>query len=103
MSWTWFHKLGSPKWFYEISGRWLPWLAWAAVLLVSVGVLESVVPLLPNCPDMLRPQQETEPLSRTAQVWSVPDEMATAVRPLPRLPVSVGVEASLVPPFPNWP
>ena len=32
-------KLGSPKWFYEISGRWLPWLAWAAVLLVSVGVV----------------------------------------------------------------
>ncbi|WP_237759107.1 hypothetical protein, partial [Pseudomonas aeruginosa] len=21
MNWTWFHKLGSPKWFYEISGR----------------------------------------------------------------------------------
>ena len=39
MNWTWFHKLGSPKWFYEISGRWLPWLAWAAVLLVSVGVV----------------------------------------------------------------
>src|SRR3546814_12916175 len=28
-----------PIWFYEISGRWLPWLAWAAVLLVSVGVV----------------------------------------------------------------
>ena len=27
MDWTWFHKLGSPKWFYEISGRWLPWFA----------------------------------------------------------------------------
>ncbi|OSO74080.1 heme ABC transporter permease, partial [Stutzerimonas stutzeri] len=39
MNWTWFHKLGSPKWFYEISGRWLPWLAWATVLLVSVGVV----------------------------------------------------------------
>ena len=21
-----FHKLGSPKWFYEISGKWVPWL-----------------------------------------------------------------------------
>ena len=29
MSWTFFHKLGSPKWFYEISGRWLPWFAWS--------------------------------------------------------------------------
>lgn len=37
MNWTWFHKLGSPKWFYEISGRCLPWLAVAAVLLLVVG------------------------------------------------------------------
>ena len=39
MNWTWFHKLGSPKWFYEISGRWLPWFAWAALALISVGVV----------------------------------------------------------------
>ena len=39
MNWTWFHKLGSPKWFYEISGRWLPWLGWAAALLLLVGTV----------------------------------------------------------------
>ena len=39
ISWTWFHKLGSPKWFYSISGRMLPWLAIAAVLLLTVGVV----------------------------------------------------------------
>ncbi len=39
MNWTWFHKLGSPKWFYEISGRWLPWLACAAALLIVVGTV----------------------------------------------------------------
>ncbi|WP_313038419.1 heme ABC transporter permease [Stutzerimonas nitrititolerans] len=39
MNWRWFHKLGSPKWFYEISTRWMPWLAWAAVLLIGVGVV----------------------------------------------------------------
>ncbi|MGH8434029.1 MAG: heme ABC transporter permease [Pseudomonas sp.] len=39
MNWTWFHKWGSPKWFYEISGRWLPWLTWAAVLLIGVGLV----------------------------------------------------------------
>jgi len=39
MNWTWFHKLGSPKWFYEISGRWLPWLACAAALLLVVGTV----------------------------------------------------------------
>jgi heme exporter protein C len=39
MNWTWFHKLGSPKWFYGISGRWLPWLACAAALLIAVGTV----------------------------------------------------------------
>ncbi len=39
ISWTWFHKLGSPKWFYAISGRMLPWLAVAAVLLIGIGVV----------------------------------------------------------------
>src|SRR5690606_5441456 len=39
MKWTFFHKLGSPKWFYDISGRWLPWLAVASVLLLAVGSL----------------------------------------------------------------
>ena len=37
MKWTFFHKLGSPKWFYDISGRWLPWFAVAAVGLIAVG------------------------------------------------------------------
>ncbi|HTO19268.1 MAG TPA: heme ABC transporter permease [Pseudomonas sp.] len=37
MNWTWFHKLGSPKWFYEISGRWLPWLGGAAIVLLLIG------------------------------------------------------------------
>lgn len=39
MNWTWFHKLGSPKWFYEISGRLLPWLSVSAVLLIVVGTV----------------------------------------------------------------
>jgi len=36
---TWFYRMGSPKWFYEITGRWLPWFAATAVLLLSVGVI----------------------------------------------------------------
>jgi heme exporter protein C len=39
MNWTWFHKLGSPKWFYGISGKLLPWLSIAALLLIGVGVV----------------------------------------------------------------
>lgn len=37
--WTWFHRLGSPKWFYDISGRWLPWFSVAAVLLMVIGTV----------------------------------------------------------------
>ena len=37
--WTFFHKLGSPRWFYEISGRWLPWLAALSAILLAWGVV----------------------------------------------------------------
>lgn len=37
MNWSFFHKLGSPKWFYDISGRWLPWFAGAGLLLLIAG------------------------------------------------------------------
>lgn len=39
MSWTWFHKLGSPKWFYALAGRLLPWFSVAAVALLAVGIV----------------------------------------------------------------
>lgn len=39
MNWSWFHKWGSPKWFYEMSGRWLPWLTVAALILLTVGLV----------------------------------------------------------------
>jgi len=39
MNWTWFHKLGSPKWFYGISGKLLPWLSVAAILLIGIGLV----------------------------------------------------------------
>lgn len=39
MNWTWFHKWGSPKWFYEMSGRWVFWLALVAAVLLPVGLV----------------------------------------------------------------
>lgn len=39
MNWTWFHRLGSPKWFYGISRRWLPYFAVAAVVLLTIGIV----------------------------------------------------------------
>lgn len=35
----WFHRLGSPKSFYFITGRWLPWLGVSAGLLITLGTI----------------------------------------------------------------
>ena len=43
MNWTFFHKLGSPKSFYDISGRWLPWIAIASFILLTVGTVWGLV------------------------------------------------------------
>ncbi len=37
--WSFFHKLGSPRWFYQISGRFLPWISVTAVSLLVVGTI----------------------------------------------------------------
>ena len=34
-----YHRMGSPKWFYEISARWLPWFAIPAALCMIVGTV----------------------------------------------------------------
>ncbi|MEX2489270.1 MAG: heme ABC transporter permease [Pseudomonadales bacterium] len=39
MFWKWFHKLGSPRWFYDISGKLLPWFGAAAGLLLMTGAV----------------------------------------------------------------
>jgi heme exporter protein C len=39
MDWTWFFRLGSPKWFYDLSGRWLP-LIWGITL---IGLVTGTV------------------------------------------------------------
>lgn len=33
-----YHRMGSPKWFYEISGQWLPWLLGLSVVGAVVGL-----------------------------------------------------------------
>ncbi|MCK9503315.1 MAG: heme ABC transporter permease [Porticoccaceae bacterium] len=35
----WFHRLGAPKSFYFMTGKWLPWLALSAFVLLSVGTI----------------------------------------------------------------
>ncbi len=37
--WKWFHQLGAPRSFYDISGRLLPWFWTFAALLLTMGVV----------------------------------------------------------------
>ena len=39
MNWTWFHRLGSPKWFFERSGQWLPWMVCTSIGLLVTGII----------------------------------------------------------------
>ena len=35
----WLHKMASPRWFYQISGRWLPWLSLLTFVSIIIGVI----------------------------------------------------------------
>lgn len=41
--WNWlkrlYHRLGSPKWFYHITGKWLPWFAVSSLVLLGSGLV----------------------------------------------------------------
>jgi heme exporter protein C len=43
MNWIWLHKWGSPKSFYGMSGKCLPWLAAASALLLLTGMAWGLV------------------------------------------------------------
>ncbi|MDX1597993.1 heme ABC transporter permease CcmC [uncultured Marinobacter sp.] len=37
--WQFFHKLGSPKWFFGIANRLMPWLLWGGAALLFAGLI----------------------------------------------------------------
>ncbi len=41
--WTFFHKLGSPPYFYRIAGRLIPWLGWVCAGLLVAGLYGGLV------------------------------------------------------------
>ena len=43
MNWIWLHKWGSPKWFYDMSGKCMPWLIIASTLLLTVALTWGLV------------------------------------------------------------
>ena len=43
MNWTWFHRFGSPPYFYRIAGILIPWLAWIAAVAGAAGLVGGLV------------------------------------------------------------
>jgi len=41
--WPWLQQLGSPRWFYELTGRWLPWLVASMAVLLTVGIVMALL------------------------------------------------------------
>lgn len=41
--WTWLHKKGSPPVFYAMAERWSPWLGWASLVALVVGLYGGLV------------------------------------------------------------
>jgi len=42
MNWQWFHRLSSPKWFYAISSKLLPWFWVISALLFAAGLYQGL-------------------------------------------------------------
>jgi len=42
MNWQWFYQMSSPKWFYQISGKLLPWLWGISLLLLTAGLYQGL-------------------------------------------------------------
>ncbi len=43
MNWVWFHRFGSPPYFYRIAGLWAPWLLGIAAVLLVIGLYGGLV------------------------------------------------------------
>ena len=45
--WQWlkrlYHRLGSPKWFYELTSRWIPWLIAVSIIGALAGLIWGLV------------------------------------------------------------
>ena len=42
MTWTWFHRLGSPPYVYRLAARLTPWFGWIGGLLLVVGLFDGL-------------------------------------------------------------
>ncbi len=43
MTWTWFHRLGSPPYIYRLAGILVPWFGWLAAVLLVGALYDGLV------------------------------------------------------------
>ncbi|MDR2215833.1 MAG: heme ABC transporter permease CcmC [Nevskiaceae bacterium] len=43
MSWAWFHRFGSPPYFYWVAGKIAPWFGWPSLVLLLIGLYGGLV------------------------------------------------------------
>jgi heme exporter protein C len=48
LTWTWFHRLGSPPYIYRLAGRLTPWFGWLAALLLLVSMYDGLAVAPPD-------------------------------------------------------
>jgi heme exporter protein C len=99
VTWTWFHRLGSPPYVYRLAERLTPWFAWSAALLILAGLYDGLVLAPPDYQQgdgfrIIYVHVPTAWLSQMIYVWMA---VAAAVGLIWRIKVAHGVAAACAP------
>jgi heme exporter protein C len=99
VTWTWFHRLGSPPYVYRLAGRLTPWFAWSAGVLILAGLYGGLVLAPPDYQQgdgfrILYVHAPTAWLSLMVYTWM---GVAAAVGLIWRIKVSHAVAAACAP------
>jgi len=99
MNWVWFHRFGSPPYFYSVAGRIVPWLAWPATLLIIAGLYGGLVLAPPDYQqsDAARIMYVHVPAAYVGLMAYVVMALAAAIGLVWRLKVSHAVAAGCAP------
>ena len=99
MTWTWFHRLGSPPYVYRLAERLTPWFAWSAALLILAGLFGGLALAPPDYQQgdgfrIIYVHVPTAWLSQMIYVWMA---VAAAVGLIWRIKVAHSVAAACAP------
>jgi heme exporter protein C len=99
MTWTWFHRLGSPPYVYRLAARLTPWFAWPAGLLIVAALYGGLVLAPPDYQqgDGFRIMYAHVPCAWMSLMVYVTMAVASAVGLIWRMKIAYAVAASCAP------